>query len=115
EKLSGTPAIGPPRPQPKLTVGSQRANDCVPERSTVAKYWPRNCPGHEVASKDAVYVFTVCEATMSCVCAPPSDQRAKAQVPPPGVCGDVALMVFREPRITVLVNGVAATVLPTTT
>src|SRR5262249_27374303 len=45
---------------------------------------------------------------------PPSDQLVNPYVPPPSCCGEVALTLVAEPRITVFVNGVVPTVLPTT-
>jgi hypothetical protein len=56
----------------------------------------------------------VAGAVMTCVAAPPSDHEPKVQVVPLRTCGEVAVTVFDEPTITVLVNWVVDADWPTT-
>ncbi len=56
----------------------------------------------------AVWIVGIAGATMLCVCAPPSDHDENSYVVPARICGDIALIEFEEPTMTVRVNGVVA-------
>ena len=94
-----------PRPEMSASVGPLPASK---------EYEATREGGAGKAANVAVYVAGAAGAVIVCVWAPPFDQDENPYVVPASVCGETALTLLAEPMITVLLNGVAADVLPTT-